>query len=244
MPSDRSDPLTGILLAALIAAVWLASLLVALQQPLQQMGLAELMGLVLIRTLSQTGLFIIAHDAMHGSLLPALPRWNRRIGAVALLLYAGLSFRRCQRNHLSHHRHSETAADPDYHRPGQPQIHRWYGAFMGRYLSAWQLLRLGLIWLGVTAAASMTHPLAGVNVVSFCIIPLVLSSLQLFVVGTWLPHRCASPAEVAVTPRSLPMHPVVSLAACYHFGYHFEHHKFPYTPWFRLPLMRDCNNSV
>ena len=44
MPSDRSDPLTGILLAALIAAVWLASLLVALQQPLQQMGLAELMG--------------------------------------------------------------------------------------------------------------------------------------------------------------------------------------------------------
>ena len=39
-----------------------------------------------------TGLFIVAHDSMHGTLSPSWPRINKVIGAAALFLYACLLY--------------------------------------------------------------------------------------------------------------------------------------------------------
>ena len=70
-------------------------------------------------------------------------------------------------------------------------------------------------------------------------LPLLLSSLQLFVVGTYLPHRSS---RVRSRDRhqaaSLAWPPALSLLACFHFGYHWEHHHNPSLPWYRLPDRR------
>jgi beta-carotene ketolase (CrtW type) len=75
----------------------------------------------------------------------------------------------------------------------------------------------------------------------FWVLPLVLSSLQLFLFGTYLPHRGgdAGPSGRHAV-RSLGYPHLLSLLACYHFGYHAEHHAHPAVPWFRLPALRPC----
>ncbi|RYD23158.1 MAG: beta-carotene ketolase, partial [Lysobacteraceae bacterium] len=47
--------------------------------------------MIAVQTWLSTGLFIVAHDAMHGALAPTRPQLNRAIGATALSLYACLS---------------------------------------------------------------------------------------------------------------------------------------------------------
>ena len=70
------------------------------------------------------------------------------------------------------------------------------------------------------------------------ILPLLLSALQLFVVGTVLPHRRAEACGNRHRAESLALPPWLSLLACYHFGYHWEHHAFPHLAWHQLPQAR------
>ncbi|MEB3332483.1 MAG: fatty acid desaturase, partial [Synechococcaceae cyanobacterium] len=188
---------------------------------------------VLLRTYLQTGLFIVAHDAMHGSLLPCSRRWNDRLGRLALGLYACLPWQACRRNHHRHHRHPAGPGDPDHHGGRSRHGLAWYGRFMTSYLRPLQLVALLACWLpGFLLLSGLTpHPLA--NLLLFGVLPLWLSSLQLFVFGTYLPHRrgAAVDRHHAV---SLPLPRLLSLLACYHFGYHWEHHDAPTLPWFAL----------
>ena len=89
MGEPRSVP-QGLGWALAIVMAWIVSLILLL--PLQAFSLSPLalLSLILIRTVLQTGLFIVGHDAMHGSLLPAAPLWNERIGRLVLGLYAWL----------------------------------------------------------------------------------------------------------------------------------------------------------
>jgi beta-carotene ketolase (CrtW type) len=41
---------------------------------------------VALQTWLSTGLFITAHDAMHGTLAPGRPHWNRAVGGLCLML--------------------------------------------------------------------------------------------------------------------------------------------------------------
>lgn len=195
---------------------------------------------VVLRTLAQTGLFIVGHDAMHGVLLPERPRWNARLGAACLGLYAGLGYGRCHRNHLRHHRQEATPGDPDFHPDPSAGPLRWYRRFMGGYLGLGQMARLLLGWLLLAVllhgGAGLGWIQAGHNVLLFCTLPLLLSSLQLFAVGTYLPHRRQRFGSGAATSLDLPVW--ASLVACYHFGYHKEHHEAPTLPWFALPRQR------
>jgi beta-carotene ketolase (CrtW type) len=203
---------------------------------------------VVVRTLLQTGLFIVAHDAMHGTLWPERPIANRRVGQLALLLYAVLPYERCRHNHRLHHRHAGTSRDPDHHPEGQAGVWRWFRRFMAAYLTPGQLTALVLSWLALAALAATCSfsPLANVGL--YGALPTLLSSLQLFLVGTFLPHRSpppgprsapfSAPEEGRHQPRSLEWPCWLSLLSCYHFGYHWEHHAYPHLAWHELPAAR------
>ena len=91
---------------------------------------------------------------MHASLVPDHPGLNRWIGRVCLLMYAGLSYKRCCRNHRRHHQAPETVEDPDYQRCTNNNILDWYVHFMGNYLGWQQLLNLSCVWLALTFRVS------------------------------------------------------------------------------------------
>ncbi|MEX1318028.1 MAG: fatty acid desaturase [Synechococcaceae cyanobacterium] len=189
---------------------------------------------VLLRTLLQTGLFIVGHDAMHRSVAPACRRLNDNLGRVALGLYACLPYGPCRRNHLLHHRAPGSSRDPDFHAPRQPGAIRWFLRFLAGYLSASSLALLATLWGGAALAAQTLHGHGSEVVITYWILPLALSSLQLFLFGTYLPHRGRAQAAPhgAIT---LAWPEPLSLLACFHFGYHVEHHSHPSLPWYELP---------
>ncbi|WP_255000421.1 fatty acid desaturase [Cyanobium sp. Alchichica 3B3-8F6] len=229
----------GLLLAAVILLAWLASLLGLLSLDLSRLHGAALVALVVVSTLGrtwlQTGLFIVGHDAMHGVLVLERRGWNDRLGVVALALYAALPYVACSRNHQNHHRFTASADDPDFHGDPRAGTLGWYRRFMAGYLSAGQMMRLLGGWGLLALIACRLHPAGWINVLLFCTLPLLLSSLQLFVFGTYLPHRRQRLPHQQSQADSLDLPPWLSLLACYHFGYHREHHDSPQLAWFELP---------
>ena len=71
-------------------------------------------------------------------------------------------------------------------------------------------------------------------------VPSILASMQLFVFGTWLPHRPGhDDFPDRHNARSTRVSDPLSLLTCFHFGgYHHEHHLHPSVPWWRLPSTR------
>ena len=137
-----TPPSKGILLAAAILGAWGISLVALLAQDPAQLSPGLLLLAVLLRSLCQTGLFIVGHDAMHGLLLPAHAGWNHRFGALALALYGALPYELCRRNHLRHHGAPGTDQDPDFCAEGAPSPVAWYVRFLRGYLSVPQMLLL------------------------------------------------------------------------------------------------------
>lgn len=181
------------------------------------------------------GLFIVSHDAMHGSLAPFRPRLNRAVGRVVLLLYGGIWYDTLVARHFAHHRAAGTGGDPDFHGDGSTRFWPWFGAFMREYVSLGQLARQ----TGLAALYLFAFHAAPANLLIFWACPALLSALQLFYFGTYLPHR-REEAEFADAhrARSNDFSPLLSLASCFHFGYHHEHHTDPSVPWWRLPASR------
>ena len=229
-------PAIGLALAAAVSAAWLAIHLGGIflwhWRP-ATLPLAAL--LVIAQAWLSTGLFIIAHDCMHGSLAPGRPRLNAAIGTVTLGAYAALSYRALLPKHLAHHAAPGTEADPDFH-PGEPRrLVPWFVRFFTAYYTHGQIVRITLV-----AILYMLLGASLLNIVIFWAVPAVLALVQLFVFGTYLPHRHADD-EFADEhrARSNSLSPLGSLTTCFHFGgYHHEHHLSPGTPWWRLPRAR------
>lgn len=180
------------------------------------------------------GLFIIAHDCMHGSLASS-PVWNRRIGRLCLVLYAAFDFDAMQHKHRAHHAYTGTPLDPDFCADEKPSFRRWYLKFFREYSSLRQYLSIAAISWGYVLVFDV--PL--INVLVFWAVPAILSSLQLFAFGTYLPHRPeGSPFDDDHNARSNDYPHWLSLVTCFHFGYHHEHHLRPQLPWWRLPEAR------
>lgn len=228
----------GLLINAALILGWLASLVSLLVLNIQWLPWWGLIPAVLLRTLLQTGLFIIGHDAMHRILCPGRRRWNDRLGAAALALYAALPYQRCRINHQRHHQLTATAEDPDFPSGVQTGALHWYRQFMAGYLTLPQMGCLLGGWAGLVLVFSGMTPTAMANVLLFCTLPLLLSSLQLFIFGTYLPHRGQRAPQRQSYPESLDLPPWLSLLACFHFGYHREHHDDPGRSWFELPAAR------
>ncbi len=235
-PQRRRQTRIGLALAVAIVAAFIGlHLWSVFWLPLQ--GSWWLLAPLLVAVLSwlSVGLFIIAHDAMHGSLAPGRPGVNLFWGRLTLLLYAGFWMDRLRPKHFDHHRHVGTEHDPDFSVDHPTRFWPWYGQFMRRYFGVREFLVLtALTW---TYLLLLGAPLG--NLLLFWALPSILSSLQLFYFGTYLPHRHEE-AEFADHHRARSNgYPAwLSLLTCFHFGYHREHHLSPGTPWWQLPAKR------
>jgi len=217
----------GIFIAVLIILIWLLHLIyilifaeVNLTSPLLYLH-------ILLQTYFYTGLFITAHDAMHGT-VARNRKVNNTIGTITTTLFAFLSYRLLSRKHYQHHLHPATEDDPDFS-PHSNNFFVWWFVFMKNYITWIQLVLMAimfnilLIWF------------SEIRLILFWVLPALLSTLQLFFFGTYLPHR--RPFTNNMQPhfsRSFPKIHFAAMLTCYFFGYHWEHHESPTTPWWKL----------
>ncbi|WP_196358104.1 fatty acid desaturase [Nodosilinea nodulosa] len=189
---------------------------------------------VFIRTFLHTGLFIVTHEAIH-NVISSSRRLNDAFGYATSWLYALLPYKLIAKNHRLHHRFPATEQDPDYHSTGADKFWPWYLKFMKMYQADGQLWT-SLIGIGFIFCVFVGLQIPIFNVVLFWIIPMVISSLQLFTFGIFLPHRQSDSASGSSHPiKSTHLPAFWSFLACYHFGYHLEHHLNPHLSWFQLP---------
>ena len=129
------------------------------------------------------------------------------------------------------------AQDPDWHDGTHDAAAAWFLTFMLRYMSVAQLCRLGCAAVALRFGCGVPVP----PLLLFWATPAVLSAAQLFVVGTYLPHRAVAgaPHADAHRARSLHLSDAASLLSCFNFGgCHHEHHAYPAVPWWRLHRLR------
>jgi beta-carotene ketolase (CrtW type) len=192
-----------------------------------------------------TGLFITAHDAMHGLIIPGSAGANRRWGQLALALYAGFSFEQLNREHHRHHARPASKDDPDYHGRALGDdlpFWSWWGRFMWTYRS-WR----PFAFFATIAALNLFAGGDWSAYVMIWALPSLLSTLQLFYFGTYRPHRQADVLDreqgERVRARSDDFPIWLSFITCYHFGYHEEHHRRPDVPWWALPQARRAQQA-
>ncbi len=191
--------------------------------------------LIALQTWLSVGLFIVAHDAMHGTLVPSMPTLNRLIGRFCVVIYAGFSYSKLYDSHHDHHRYVGTADDPDFDEQHPNQFWPWYFNFFHHYFGLKELAILTLIVVVYAWVLGDRYPV----LLAFWALPAILSSVQLFYFGTFRPHRQDSePFVDGHRARSERFSWLVSLITCFHFGYHHEHHNKPWVPWWKLPSER------
>ncbi|MGV3706093.1 MAG: fatty acid desaturase [Arcticibacter sp.] len=215
----------GILVALLVISCWMASLFSLLQWEFSWRNpLVYIM--ILVQTHLYTGLFITAHDAMHGT-VSSSRKFNIIIGQVCTALYAAFSFKKLMVKHHQHHRHVHSDQDPDYH---EGPFLIWYFHFMKEYMSVLQLIMMAVLFNVLTIWFSES------NILLFWVAPALLSTLQLFYFGTWQPHH--GEHQNIHHSRTLKKNHLAGFFSCYFFGYHYEHHEWPGVPWWKLWRMK------
>lgn len=195
--------------------------------------------LIAVQCWLSVGLFIVAHDCMHGSFLPGRPLVNRVVGQLCLGLYAGFSFAKFRAKHFEHHAHPGTEHDPDFHAGSPRNPVPWFAHFFSSYVG-W---REAAAILSIVAFILLVLHASLLRLVLFWGLPALLSAVQLFYFGTFLPHRQDKTFEIARPARSSDFSWIVSLLTCFHFGYHLEHHQHPGVPWWLLPALRRQSRS-
>ncbi|MBG8552045.1 fatty acid desaturase [Hymenobacter guriensis] len=217
----------GLGAAVLVLAAWsgLLTFLLAFYQPNWRQPWPYL--LVLLQTHLYTGLFITAHDAMHG-VVSSNRRLNNAVGILTAGLFAFNWFPRMLPKHHAHHRHVATPDDPDFHDGQHQGFLPWFGRFAWNYVTVWQVLLMAAAYNGLKVFFPQ------ISVIAFWMVPAVLATVQLFFFGTYLPHRGEHAPDNQHKSRSQLRHHVWAFVSCYFFGYHYEHHDQPYLPWWRL----------
>ena len=217
----------GVFIALLVIISWASHL--AYMLLLQPVNLLDVWFWVhmLIQTWLFTGLFIAAHDSMHGT-ISANRKLNNVIGFSATLLFAGMWYPMLIKKHKMHHVNPGTTLDPDYY-TGKQNFFIWWFSFMKSYVTIWQILIMaGLFNLGLLFFSE-------IQLIVLWIIPSILATFQLFYFGTYLPHRLPHTTEMGIyKSRTLKKNHLWAMLSCYFFGYHYEHHASPQTPWWKL----------
>jgi len=240
LPAREQQSLIGLALAFAIAGSWLGIHAYGMFVfEISWSNWPYALALAAVQCWLSVGVFIVCHDAMHGSLVPGRPKLNGAIGTVLLALYAGFAWKYLRDAHFAHHKLAGRAGDPDFDEHHPDDFLRWYGTFFRRYFGWRSILFVhtvvGIYWLVIGIPM--------VQIVLLYGLPALASSLQLFYFGTFRPHRHLrgpQPSGFADrhNTRSEDFGTLASLASCFHFGYHLEHHRRPDVPWWALPGAR------
>lgn len=182
---------------------------------------------ILLQGYLYTGLFITAHDAMHGSVSKSR-MINKIIGRLSAFLFAALSYKKLADNHKLHHQYPGTEKDPDFNVHSQ-NFFLWWLSFIFRYATIIQIIIMGIIFNLLKIRYDE------LNIWFYLVLPSFLGSLQLFYFGTYRPHK--KPHQENMKPhnaRSQRKNHFWAMISCYFFGYHYEHHELPHVPWWKL----------
>ena len=177
-----------------------------------------------------TGLFILAHEAIHGTLLPGFPRVGHALGRLFATVYALVDYDLLRENHWKHHGFVATDRDPDFDGEGRLLLHA--ARFLGRYLR-WYAIPLLALAGHLVGQAGHTAAMLGAYVV-----PVLLSTLVVFTVGIHLVHhpellrtRASGDANRAVC---IDLGRVGSALVILNFNVHWHHHAHPRLSWWEL----------
>lgn len=206
----------GIIMLWTLSLIFLLSIEINWKNPLTYLG-------ILLQMHLYTGLFITAHDAMHG-IVSTNKNWNKLTGWIAAMLFSYNFYGRLFSKHHEHHRYVATDQDPDYH--VSERFFPWYLSFIRQYLTIWQILLMALTF------NLLKLFLPTENLIIFWMLPAILSTVQLFFFGTYLPHKGESNNKHH--SHSQAKNHLWAFLSCYFFGYHYEHHDSPGIPWWRL----------
>jgi beta-carotene ketolase (CrtW type) len=232
--AKREYSFRGISIAFLIIFTWAISLVFFLSLNLAELQVWWIPLAIFWQTFLYTGLFITAHDAMHGVVFPQNIKINNWLGRVSVFLYALFSYDKLLKKHWLHHHNPATNLDPDFHDGRHKNFLTWYFHFLKGYWSWKQLIGLILVFHLVRYTLHIPEN----ELTLFWMIPSILSSFQLFFFGTFLPHTEPEAGYTNIhRAQSIPLPTFWSFISCYHFGYHEEHHEHPHVPWWNLPTI-------
>ncbi len=175
----------GVFIAFTIVGLWSASLVLLLLLDTSKFQIPLIVSAILWQTFLYTGLFITAHDAIHGVVFAKNPKINNWIGRIAVIIDALFSYKNSVKKHWLNHQQPGTEADPDFDNNQYQNVFAWYFRFMKSYLDLRQLFGLALIFNILNIAFKIPE----INLNLFWIIPSILSSIQLFHFGTFIPHK-------------------------------------------------------
>lgn len=217
----------ALLIAIIIILCWGVHLFYCLSQVTVAFNNPFLYLHILLQGYLYTGLFITAHDAMHGN-ISVNKNINYFTGKLCSFLFAGLSYKKLLKNHRSHHTNPGTGSDPDFY-SGSNNFFIWIAVFLKRYFTVTQFIIMAVIY------NLLKIEFAELSVILFLVLPAFLSTFQLFFFGTYLPHRTPHSHEmIPHNSRSQKKNHLWAMISCYFFGYHSEHHNHPKTPWWQM----------
>ena len=232
--APRPSTLRGLLYAALVVTGWLVVHIYSVFFHGLSSPLWQTLCLIALQCWLYAGMFIVAHDTMHGSLVPGNLEANALIGKAIMFVYAGFDWSYMRTAHHAHHDHPGTALDPDFNTSNPKAFWPWYYKFFTQYFGARQVL----ILIGFTLSYIFIFGAAYINTIIMWAVPAILSSVQLFYFGTYLTHRHGEAFPDQHNARTNEFPRWLSLLTCFHFGYHHEHHLYPQEPWWRLPARK------
>jgi beta-carotene/zeaxanthin 4-ketolase len=218
---------TGLVIAIFIISLWCISLYFLLSSPISSTPIFVFL-FVLLQTHLFTGVFITAHDSIHGT-VHSSGKVNRFVGRLCCVLFAFNDYAKLTENHHLHHKYPATDQDPDFY---EGHFFKWYYSFLKRYITWRQIIFMALAYNILKLFFNE------LNVILFWILPSLLSTLQLFYFGTYLPHKGEHHAENKHNSRSFYKNHFVAFITCYFFGYHYQHHSAPHYPWWKLYEIR------
>ncbi len=174
-----------------------------------------------------TGLFITAHDSMHGT-ISRNSNINRFFGQLCSFLYACFYLPKLSKLHHLHHSEVVGEEDPDYH---NGNFIAWYFRFFRNYVG-W------INFLGYALAFNLLKFFFPIeNLLLYWILPAFISTFQLFFFGTYQPHK-KEHHHLPHAAGSQDKNHFFAFFTCYFFGYHHEHHEYPSVPWWQLYKMK------
>eukprot|EP00300_Choanocystis_sp_HF-7_P012668 c17984_g1_i3.p1 GENE.c17984_g1_i3~~c17984_g1_i3.p1 ORF type:complete len:334 (+),score=17.61 c17984_g1_i3:65-1003(+) len=229
----------GLFAAGLVISLWWIGMYIAMfNWKMEDHSILANVVLGLFIAYMYTGMFITAHDSMHGVICPSYRKINNFIGWFCVQCYAVFDYKRLLDSHWEHHQFSgQPLLDPDFHDGKHKTFFGWYWVFMVRNMQPVRQLG-GMTVIFYTLHLVFSVPVS--NLILLWAVPALLSSLQLFYFGTYIVHTDneeSTPYPDKHNARTVTLPMWLHLLLCYNFMLHHEHHLLPFVPWWRLPYV-------